>query len=48
MPIHTRYFSEASSTSMRANLRYGFGTLWTMVRYRLHRARVVPCRLFDR
>lgn len=36
VPIHTRYFAEASSTSMRANVRYGLGTLWTMVRYRLH------------
>jgi glycosyltransferase involved in cell wall biosynthesis len=45
--IHTRYFPEASSTSMKANLRYGLGTLWTMVRYRLHRSGVVPCRLFQ-
>jgi hypothetical protein len=48
VPIHTRYFPEASSTSAPANGRYGFGTLWTMARYRLHQARVVPCRLFDR
>jgi glycosyltransferase involved in cell wall biosynthesis len=46
VPIHTRYFAEASSTSMRANIRYGFGTLWTMLRYRLHRARVLRSRLF--
>jgi len=46
VPIQTRYFPEASSTSMRANLRYGIGTLWTMVRLRLHRARVLSCRLF--
>ena len=46
VPIQTRYFPEASSTSMRANVRYGLGTLWTMVRYRLHRARIVPSRLF--
>ena len=46
VPIQTRYFAEASSTSMRANLRYGFGTIWTMVRFRLHRSGVVPCRLF--
>ena len=38
VPIKTRYFPEASSTSMRANIRYGLATLWTMVRYRLHRA----------
>ena len=26
--------------------RYGVGTLWTMVRYRLQRMGIVPCRLF--
>ncbi len=46
VPIHTRYFPEASSTSMKANVRYGIGTLWAMVRYRLHRAGLVKSRLF--
>ncbi|HVL29036.1 MAG TPA: glycosyltransferase family 2 protein [Acidimicrobiales bacterium] len=46
VPIKTRYFPEASSTSMRANIRYGLATLWTMVRYRLHAARLVRSRLF--
>ena len=46
VPIQTRYFADASSTSMRANLRYGFATLWTMVRYRLHAAGVLRSRLF--
>lgn len=46
VPIRTRYFPEASSTSMRANARYGLGTLWTMVRYRLHRSGVFRTRLF--
>ncbi len=48
VPIETRYFPEASSTSFRANLRYGAGTLLTMVRFRLHRAGILPCRLFQR
>jgi glycosyltransferase involved in cell wall biosynthesis len=46
VPVHTRYSADASSTSMRANIRYGTGTLWAMARYRLHRARLVPSRLF--
>ena len=48
VPIQTRYFPEASSTSMRANLRYGMATLWTMLRYRLHKAHLAPSRLFTR
>lgn len=42
IPIETRYFPEASSTSVRANLRYGFGTIAVMLRFRLHRARILP------
>ncbi len=48
VPIHTRYFAEASSTSMRANIRYGFSTLWTMVSFRLHRLGILRSRLFVR
>lgn len=46
VPIATRYHADASSTSMRANIRYGLATLWTMVRYRLHRSRLLRSRLF--
>ena len=46
VPITTRYFPEASSTSMRANVRYGLGTLAVMVRFRLHRAGILRSRLF--
>ncbi len=46
VPIETRYHADASSTSMRANIRYGLGTLSVMVRFALHRWRVLPCRLF--
>ncbi|MGH9224209.1 MAG: glycosyltransferase family 2 protein [Acidimicrobiales bacterium] len=48
VPIHTRYHAEASSTSMRANIRYGLATLWTMARYRLHTGGIVKSRLFER
>jgi hypothetical protein len=37
LPIPTRYFLEASSVSFRASVRYGFKTLWVLVRYRLDR-----------
>ena len=45
VPIQTRYNSDASSTSMRANIRYGLGTLATMGSYALHRYRLAS-RLF--
>ncbi|MDQ3979497.1 MAG: glycosyltransferase family 2 protein [Actinomycetota bacterium] len=47
VPIQTRYHPDASSTSMRANLRYGLGTLWTMARYRLHASGAWRSRLFS-
>lgn len=37
----TRYFPEASSISFRRSLTYGFGVLWTALRYRLHAWRLV-------
>jgi glycosyltransferase involved in cell wall biosynthesis len=46
VPIHTKYFPEASSTSMPANIRYGLGTLWTMARYRADRWGLSKSRLF--
>jgi glycosyltransferase involved in cell wall biosynthesis len=46
VPIVTRYHADASSTSMPANIRYGFGTLWTMARFRLQQRHLLPCRLF--
>jgi glycosyltransferase involved in cell wall biosynthesis len=44
--IQTRYHSDASSTSMRANIRYGLGTLGVMARYVLHRGHLLRSRLF--
>jgi glycosyltransferase involved in cell wall biosynthesis len=46
VPITTRYHPDASSTSMRANLRYGVGTLGVMGRFALHRSGVLRSRLF--
>jgi len=36
--VPTRYFAEASSISLVASTRYGFGILWLIVRYKLHRS----------
>jgi len=47
VPIHTKYFPEASSTTMRANLRYGVATLGVMGRFLLHKAHVSRSRLFE-
>jgi glycosyltransferase involved in cell wall biosynthesis len=46
VPISTRYFAEASSVGFRAGVVYGLGTLWTAVRFLLHRWRIVPCDKF--
>jgi glycosyltransferase involved in cell wall biosynthesis len=48
VPIRTRYHPEASSTSLKANLGYGCATLFTMLRWRLHKAGIVKCKLFMR
>ncbi len=47
VPINTKYFAEASSTTMRANLRYGVATLGVMGRLVLHRAHLSRSRLFE-
>src|SRR6202011_6089707 len=47
IPIETRYHADASSTSMRANVRYGLGTLLTMALSALHRSGLVRLRLFS-
>jgi glycosyltransferase involved in cell wall biosynthesis len=46
VPIHTRYHADASSTSMRANIVYGFSTLAVMAQWKLHQAGVWKSRLF--
>ena len=47
VPIHTKYFPEASSTSMRANVRYGVATLGVMGRYLLHKMHLSRSKVFD-
>jgi glycosyltransferase involved in cell wall biosynthesis len=37
IPVTTRYFADASSVNFRVSLVYGLKTVWTLVRYQLHR-----------
>lgn len=41
VPARCRYFNDASSVGFRAASVYGIKTLWTALRYLLHRARLV-------
>jgi glycosyltransferase involved in cell wall biosynthesis len=43
----TRYFPEASSIGFRRSVVYGFGVLYTAVRFRLHRWGLRRYRLFE-
>jgi glycosyltransferase involved in cell wall biosynthesis len=44
--VPVRYFPEASSASFTDSVGYGLGILWLLVRFRLHRARLVPAMQF--
>jgi glycosyltransferase involved in cell wall biosynthesis len=47
VPIVTRYFPEASSINLARSIKYGFGILWTLLRYYLHRKKIWQNSLFD-
>jgi glycosyltransferase involved in cell wall biosynthesis len=46
VPIVTRYFPEASSINFRHSTIYGFGILWTLVRYFLHSTGMIVIKQF--
>lgn len=48
VPVRTRYFKEGSSVGFRTSVRYGLGTLATLVAYILHRLRLKRSPLFMR
>lgn len=48
VPVSTRYFEDASSVGFRSGVVYGLGTLWTALRFLLHRAGLVECDKFRR
>jgi glycosyltransferase involved in cell wall biosynthesis len=43
----TKYFAEASSISFRRSVKYGFGVLFTSLKFRLQRARLGSFRIFN-
>jgi glycosyltransferase involved in cell wall biosynthesis len=47
VPVPVRYFPEASSASFIASCRYGFGILWVVTRYLLHRTGIKRSRRLE-
>lgn len=47
VPIVTRYFPEASSINLGRSIKYGFGILWTLIRFDLHRKKIFRSSLFE-
>ncbi|MDA8405581.1 MAG: glycosyltransferase family 2 protein [Deltaproteobacteria bacterium] len=43
----TRYFREASSINFRRSVIYGFGVLWTAIRFKLQKMGIGNFRIFD-
>lgn len=46
VPVQTKYFPEASSTTLRQSIVYGLKTLAVMVRYRLHASARLKAAIF--
>ena len=42
----TKYFPEASSINLRRSIRYGFGCLWTALKFRLAKMCLIKSKLF--
>lgn len=47
VPIVTRYFPEASSINLGRSIEYGFGILWTLFRFYLHRKNIWRNPLYE-
>jgi glycosyltransferase involved in cell wall biosynthesis len=48
VPIVTRYFPEASSINLARSIEYGFGILWTLLRFYLHSKKIWRNKHLDR
>jgi glycosyltransferase involved in cell wall biosynthesis len=46
VPVQTKYFEDASSTTLRQSVVYGTKTLGVMMRYRLHRSARLKAAIF--
>jgi SAM-dependent methyltransferase len=46
VPIHTRYFEEASTIKFLPAVLYGLGILLTMLKYILHKAKIIEFKQF--
>ncbi|HDD24959.1 MAG TPA: glycosyltransferase family 2 protein [Chloroflexi bacterium] len=46
--VPTRYFEEASSVNFRRSVVYGFATLWVLVKFLLHKWKLVQVPQFSR
>lgn len=46
LPVPVRYFDEASSINLKRSSEYALLTLWTLLRWHLHRVGVASCELF--
>jgi len=46
IPVTTHYFEKASSVNFKHSVIYGLKTLVTLMKYLLHRFRILSCRLF--
>ena len=47
IPIPTRYFPEVSSINFKRSLKYGFQTLWVMIKVVLQRTKLFHFKLFE-
>jgi glycosyltransferase involved in cell wall biosynthesis len=47
VPVPTRYFKEASSISFVRSMKYGFQTLWVLIKYILKKARIANFKIFS-
>jgi glycosyltransferase involved in cell wall biosynthesis len=46
VPIVTRYFSDSSSISFSRSIAYGFGVLWVLFRFGLHKMKCIKIKQF--